>query len=179
MLTFRQFWGLTGLLMAAVSILIWWHKCLPRVQSNIAGSTNFPLSNSSLTKRSNFSAKCLLAHQTNAITISTIAIVMRPSQKGSSSIRCESGLYGRCSQRVSHRGPKISNRNSINARFIVEFKVWFFLNNFLLQASFLLHSNDKCMGGNLKKYLKRNKNVQCVGEVVSMSNIYNDNSGMK
>lgn len=107
-LTFPLFWGLAGrLLVALISTL---RRC-PRflmglwVQSSTAGSTNFPRSSSSVTNRSILSAKCLLMHHTIPMRTITMAIVINPSQKGSSSIRCESGLYGIWSQRCSHREP--------------------------------------------------------------------------
>ena len=106
-LTFTPCWGLHGRLMAMGSRLE--RLALgPRGQSYIpAGSINLPLSSSSVTKRSNFSEKWRLMHHTRAMMASTTAMVINPSQKGSSSIRWDSGLYGTLSQRVSQRGPFI------------------------------------------------------------------------
>lgn len=158
-LTLRPVWGLAGLLIALASMFIWWQLCLPRDQSNRAGSTNLPLSNSSLTKRSNFSAKCLLAHQTIAMIMSTMAIVIRPSQKGSSSIRCDSGLYGRCSQRVSHRRPTAEYRTNDDVKHVSS--SWnnflFFALFFILKASFLLPSREKHNEELVEKYLELRK----------------------
>lgn len=54
---------------------------------------------------SNFSGKCLLAHQTSPMTAKTTVTVINPSQNGSWSILSESGLNGMCIIRFSHRAP--------------------------------------------------------------------------